>query len=161
MQPSPAEKKDEDEGAAHYRITIDAPAADVLATLRDLAAYPDWQSGIDSFAVLDSDHRGLPLAARMTVHAMGMRATMALALEHGERTMRWRLTEGDVITRNDVEYTVADLPDGRTELRLRQVMALKWHMPASVTKLFTEQKIAGTMESVRKQAERTAQRPRP
>lgn len=150
-----------EDDAASYQITIDAPPGHVLATLRDLAAYPDWQSEISGVEVLRSDGLGLPGEVQMTLHAMGMRVTLGLALEHGERTMRWWLTEGGVITRNDVEYTVTERADGRTELSLRQALTLKWHMPPSVTRHMAGRKIAGTMEAVKARAEETAPGPRP
>lgn len=138
-----------------YQIIIDAPARHVLATLRNLAAYPEWQDEITASEVLSCDDFGLPREARLTFNSMGMKMTLRLSLEHGDRTMRWSLVEGDFVTRNDAEYTVFEREDGRTELSLRQELSLKWRMPQSLSRHMIERGVTATMEAVRKRAEET------
>lgn len=142
--------------AATYHITIDAPPAHVLAVLRDLAAYPDWQDDISAVRLLRRDGRGLPVQAQLTVTSMGMKSALTLALEHDERTMRWTLLEGDFLSRNDAEYTVGARDGGGTELTLRQELSLCWQMPQSVTKHLIGRKVATTMDAVKRRAEETA-----
>jgi ribosome-associated toxin RatA of RatAB toxin-antitoxin module len=144
------------EDSATYRISIDAPPGHVLATLRDLTAYPDWQHEITAVEVLRSDDLGLPREAQLTFSSMGMKMNLRLSLEHDERTMRWSLVEGDFVTRNDAEYTVIEQESGRTELSLRQELSLKWQMPRSVTKHMIGRRVAATMEAVKKRAEETS-----
>ncbi|MGW6317598.1 type II toxin-antitoxin system RatA family toxin [Streptomyces sp. NPDC055099] len=142
--------------AATYRVTIDAPPGHVLATLRDVAAYPDWQPEISLVEVLRLDGLGQPAEARLTVTSMGMSMALTLALEHGAREMRWSLVEGDFVTRNDARYTVAETADGRTDLTLRQDLAMKWHLPAVVAKPMIARRIGATMDALKRRAEQTA-----
>jgi ribosome-associated toxin RatA of RatAB toxin-antitoxin module len=144
------------DNAATYQITIDASAEHVLATLRDVAAYPDWQQSIVAVDVLAADDSGRPTRATMTLSTMGMRTALTLALEHDDATMRWSLVDGDAITRNDAEYRTVELADGRTELRLRQELSFKWKLPEALTRPMIERTITSTMEALRKRAEQTA-----
>ncbi|MGW0534056.1 SRPBCC family protein [Streptomyces sp. NPDC003032] len=143
-------------GTATYRVTIDAPPDHVLATLRNVAAYPDWQPEIKSVEVLRLDGLGRPEEARMTVTSMGMSMALTLALEHEAREMRWSLIEGDFVTRNDARYTVVGTADGRSELSLRQDLALKWHLPPVVARPMIARRIGATMDAVKRRAEETA-----
>nr|WSY56662.1 SRPBCC family protein [Streptomyces sp. NBC_00886] len=142
--------------AATYRVTIDATPDHVLTTLRNVAAYPDWQPEISTVEVIRVDDLGYPGEARMTVSSMGMKMGLTLALEHEARVMRWSLVRGDFVTRNDAEYTVAETTDGRTELTLRQDLALKWHLPAVVAGPMIARRIGATMDAVKRRAEETA-----
>ena len=147
--------EEKSKSSAIYQITILAHPEHVLATLRDLPAYPDWQDDITTFEVLRFDDHGLPAEATMAFNSMGMKMTLTLALAHDDHTMRWSLVRGDFITRNDAEYTVTELGDGRTSLSLRQELSLKWRMPQSLIKHMIEQVVAATMEAVKKRAEET------
>lgn len=141
---------------ATYHITIDAPAKHVLATLRNIAAYPHWQRGITAVDVLSSDDRGLAKEVTMAFSTMGMTTSLRLALEHDESTMRWTLVEGSAITRNDAEYTAVELDDGSTELSLRQELSFKWQLPEALTRPMIERTITTTMTALKKRAEETA-----
>lgn len=145
-----------EDDAATYQITIGALPEHVLATLRNLEAYPEWQDQITAVEVLRSDDLGLPREAEITFRSMGINTVFKLALEHDERTMRWSLLEGDLFTRNDAEYTVTERDGGQTELALRQEMSLKWRMPQSMVRPMIERGVAATMEMIKRRAEQTA-----
>ncbi|HEX4831252.1 MAG TPA: SRPBCC family protein, partial [Trebonia sp.] len=141
---------------SQYEITIDASPRHVLATLRDVGAYPAWQDDITAVEVLRSDEEGQPAEAAFTFNSMGMTMNLTLALAHGDQWMRWSLVHGDFITRNDAHYTVAALDGGRSRLALRQELALKWRMPQSLVRHMVERVVGATMEAVKKRAEETA-----
>jgi hypothetical protein len=137
---------------AVYEIGIDAPAGLVLATLRDVAAYPRWQNGIAAVEVLGVDECGLAREMRMVVRMMGMSAGLRLALTHDELGMRWSLVDGDFVTRDDVEYRVVER-DGRSELRLRQRLSFKVALPEALTRPMIERTIRGTMTALKRRVE--------
>src|SRR5580658_8104896 len=65
------EMEEKSKSSAIYQITIEAHPEHVLATLRDLPAYPDWQDDITTVEVLRFDDHGLPAEATMAFNSMG------------------------------------------------------------------------------------------
>jgi ribosome-associated toxin RatA of RatAB toxin-antitoxin module len=98
------------------RITVAADPATVLQVVRDVAAYPAWQSETKEAEVLGTDPEGRPARARLLIDAGILRTTMVLDYRHSDQGMSWTLVEGDQLRRNDGRYEVVDQGDGTTEL---------------------------------------------
>lgn len=92
-------------------IDIPAPAAQVLAVIGDLAAYPEWAGGISSVEVLDSDDEGRSTRARFTVDSGPVKDTYVLAYDwsgigRDGGTVAWTLVEGGITKKLDGAYTL-------------------------------------------------------
>ncbi|MGJ7441400.1 SRPBCC family protein [Aquipuribacter sp. MA13-6] len=97
-------------------ITVDAPPADVLAVVEDLAAYPEWAGGITAVDVEELDADGRPVRARLTMSSGPVRDTLLVGYDWtvtgaGSGTMSWSLVEpGRVTSKMDGSYEL--VPDG-------------------------------------------------
>ena len=98
--------------------TLDADLETVLDVVRDIESYPQWQDDFRSADVLETDDRGRPVRARLTVDARLFTTTMTLRYEHTETSLAWSLVEGDQLRRNDGAYEL-DAEGDRTRVTYR------------------------------------------
>ncbi len=97
-------------------ITVDAPPADVLAVVEDLASYPEWAGGITAVEVEELDEAGRPVRAQLTMSSGPVRDTLLVGYDWtvttaGSGTMSWGLVEpGRVTSKMDGSYEL--VPDG-------------------------------------------------
>jgi ribosome-associated toxin RatA of RatAB toxin-antitoxin module len=97
-------------------VTVKADAATVLAVVRDVEAYPQWQAETKQAKVLARRDDGLPARVRFVVDAGVFRTTAVLDYQHTATGMSWTLVEGEGLRRNDGSYQVTDRGDGTTRL---------------------------------------------
>ena len=62
-------------------ISIDAPIAEVGATLFAVASYPDWSASFKKVDVLETDAEGRALKAKLTVDAGPVKDVVTLAFD--------------------------------------------------------------------------------
>ncbi|MGH8776436.1 MAG: SRPBCC family protein [Jiangellaceae bacterium] len=102
-------------------ITIDASAADVMAVIADLEAYPEWTASVREVEVLtvhEDDER--PAEARFVLDAGAIKDTYTLSYEwDGDEEVRWTLVEGGLLRALDGSYTLVEYDDGTTEVAYR------------------------------------------
>ncbi len=99
----------------HADIVIDAPPAEVMDVIADLAKYPEWSDGVKSAEVLKTGADGRPSDARLRVEAGPIRDTYELAYEwNGDESVTWQLTKSGVLKSQDGTYTLEDNGDGTT-----------------------------------------------
>ncbi len=77
---------------ASSSITIDAAPAEVLAVIRDLAAYPQWTGQISKAEVLEAGADG-PAKARFTMSASGFNDAYTLDYRWSADGVSWSLAE--------------------------------------------------------------------
>jgi ribosome-associated toxin RatA of RatAB toxin-antitoxin module len=99
-------------------ITIAAPAADVMAVIADLEAYPEWTASVREVEVLtvyEDDER--PAEARFVLDAGAIKDTYTLSYEwDGDDEVRWTLVEGGLLRTLDGSYTLEETDDGSTDV---------------------------------------------
>ncbi|MGH8823973.1 MAG: SRPBCC family protein [Jiangellaceae bacterium] len=99
-------------------ITIDAAAADVMAVIADLEAYPQWTASVREVEVLtvyEDDDR--PAEARFVLDAGAIKDTYTLSYEwDDDEQVRWTLVEGGLLRGLDGSYTLVEVEDGSTEV---------------------------------------------
>lgn len=100
------------------RIAIAAAAADVMAVIADLEAYPEWTASVREVEVLtvyEDDDR--PAEARFVLDAGAIKDTYTLSYEwDDDEQVRWTLVEGGLLRGLDGSYTLEELEDGSTEV---------------------------------------------
>lgn len=98
------------------RITIDAPAEDVLAVITDFEAYPEWTGSVKSAEVEEEYDDGRPAQVRFVLDAGVLKDEYVLAYDYpSEREVRWHLVEGGILTALDGAYRLRG-GSGRTEV---------------------------------------------
>jgi ribosome-associated toxin RatA of RatAB toxin-antitoxin module len=99
-------------------ITIAAPAADVMAVIADLEAYPEWTASfreVEVLTVYEDDER--PAEARFVLDAGVIKDTYTLSYEwDGDDEVRWTLVEGGLLRALDGSYTLVESGDGTTDV---------------------------------------------
>jgi ribosome-associated toxin RatA of RatAB toxin-antitoxin module len=99
-------------------ISIAASAAEVMAVIADLEAYPEWTASVREVEVLtvyEDDDR--PAEARFVLDAGAIKDTYTLAYEwDGDEQVRWTLVNGGLLRALDGSYTLAEAPDGQTDV---------------------------------------------
>jgi ribosome-associated toxin RatA of RatAB toxin-antitoxin module len=95
-------------------ITVAAPAADVMAVIADLEAYPEWTASVRQVEVLTVyDDDGRPGEARFVLDAGPIKDTYTLTYEwDDDHEVRWSLVEGSLIKELEGSYRLEETGDG-------------------------------------------------
>jgi uncharacterized membrane protein len=100
-------------------ITIDAPAADVMAVIADFPAYPQWVAAAKQVEVLETDGDGLARQVHFVLDAGAVKDDYVLEyVWEDDRKVSWSLVKGQMQKRQEGSYTLAET-DGRTEVTYR------------------------------------------
>ncbi|NYJ01933.1 ribosome-associated toxin RatA of RatAB toxin-antitoxin module [Nocardioides thalensis] len=107
-------------------ITIDAPAADVMAVIADFAAYPQWAKGVTTADVVasydDSDPaaRGRAREVFFALDVSPIKDEYTLAYEwDDDRQVTWTLVSGKMLKSLDGAYVLRETAPGTTEVTYR------------------------------------------
>jgi ribosome-associated toxin RatA of RatAB toxin-antitoxin module len=94
---------------------INATPAQVMDVIADLASYPEWSDGVKSVEVLTEYEDGRPADAHFVVDAGAIKDSYSLEYDWEEdRSVTWRLTEGQMLKALDGVYQLTDNGDGTT-----------------------------------------------
>jgi uncharacterized membrane protein len=97
-------------------ITVDAPAAEVMAVIADFPAYPEWVSAAKKVEVVESGDDGRARRVHFVLDAGAVTDDYVLDYTwDGDRTVMWTLVTGQMQKRQDGSYTLVET-DGRTEV---------------------------------------------
>ena len=97
-------------------ITIDAPAADVMAVIADFPSYPQWVAAAKKVEVEETGDDGRASRVHFVLDAGAVKDDYVLAYTwDGDRKVSWTLVKGQMQNRNDGSYTLKEL-DGATEV---------------------------------------------
>ncbi|NDL57300.1 SRPBCC family protein [Phytoactinopolyspora mesophila] len=95
-------------------ITVAAPAADVMAVIADLEAYPEWTASVRQVEVLTVyDDDGRPGEAKFVLDAGPVKDTYTLTYEwDNNHEVRWSLVEGTLIKQLEGSYRLVEGDNG-------------------------------------------------
>jgi uncharacterized membrane protein len=97
-------------------ITVDAPAADVMAVIADFPAYPQWVAAAKKVEVVEDGADGRAQQVHFVLDAGAVKDEYVLDYTwDGDRKVSWTLVKGQMQKRNDGSYTLVET-DGRTEV---------------------------------------------
>jgi ribosome-associated toxin RatA of RatAB toxin-antitoxin module len=98
-------------------ITIAAPAAEVMAVIADLGAYPEWTASVREVEVLTVYEDDRPAEARFVLDAGAIKDTYTLSYEwDDDEQVRWALVSAKLLRALDGSYTLRELADGSTDV---------------------------------------------
>jgi ribosome-associated toxin RatA of RatAB toxin-antitoxin module len=95
-------------------ITVDAPAAEVMAVIADFPAYPKWVSAAKTVEVLETGEDGRARRVHFVIDAGAIRDDYVLDYTwDDDRAVSWTLVRGQMMKRQEGSYTL-DERDGAT-----------------------------------------------
>jgi uncharacterized membrane protein len=89
-------------------VEVEAPLAEVAATLSNIADYPTWLTSIKKVDVEESDGEGRVVKATVSIDAgvMKDRATLVYDWSSAPAEISFSLDEADLLTAMDGKYTL-------------------------------------------------------
>jgi carbon monoxide dehydrogenase subunit G len=97
-------------------ITVDAPAADVMAVIADFPAYPQWVAAAKKVEVEETGDDGRATRVHFVLDAGAVKDDYVLAYTwDDDRKVSWTLVKGQMQKRQDGSYTLVET-DGTTEV---------------------------------------------
>ena len=94
-------------------ITIDAPAADVMAVIADFPAYTEWVAAAKKVEVVESGDDGRARRVHFVIDAGAVKDDYVLDYTwEGDRAVTWTLVESQLMKRQDGSYTLTDTGSG-------------------------------------------------
>jgi ribosome-associated toxin RatA of RatAB toxin-antitoxin module len=98
-------------------ITVDAPAAEVMAVIADFPAYPQWVSAAKTVEVLEAGEDGRARQVHFVIDAGAIRDDYVLDYTwDGDRKVSWTLVRGQMMKRQEGSYTLVE-SGGSTDVR--------------------------------------------
>ena len=141
---------------ATQTIDVDAPPAQVLATLRDLASQPQWVREVTSVDVLESNDDGTPATARISAKTPMGNDDYTLAYEHSDQGMSWSMLEGKLQTGQDGHYTLEPIDDDRTRVTFELAISHNLPLPGFLTRQVVNGVVTGTLDGLKRYVEESA-----
>jgi ribosome-associated toxin RatA of RatAB toxin-antitoxin module len=97
-------------------ITIDAPAADVMAVIADFGSYPEWVAAAKQAEVVETGDDGRARRVRFVLDAGAIKDDYVLDYTwDDDRAVSWTLVSSQLMKRQDGSYQLSET-DGRTEV---------------------------------------------
>jgi carbon monoxide dehydrogenase subunit G len=136
-------------------IEIDAAPAEIMTTIADFDAYPDWVDGIRSAEVKERDGEGRPSEVAYEFSAMGFSATYTLRYEYeaDDRGVRWTTVEASGAVKDVTGQYVLDPLNGDTEVTYRLAVELGVPVPGFLKRQGDKRAIKVALEGLKKRVE--------
>ena len=97
-------------------ITVDAPAAEVMAVIADFPAYPQWVGAAKVVEVLETGEDGRARQVHFVIDAGAIRDDYVLDYTwDDDRKVSWSLVRGQMMKRQEGSYTLVE-SGGSTEV---------------------------------------------
>jgi ribosome-associated toxin RatA of RatAB toxin-antitoxin module len=111
-------------------IQIGAPAADVMAVIADLPAYPEWTGEVKKAEILEQDpDSGRAARVRLSIDAGALRDQQVLDYTFdGDRAVHWSLVEGDMLRSLEGSYVLTPV-DGGSATTVEYTLAVDAKIP--------------------------------
>lgn len=113
-------------------ITIEAPIAEVGATLFAVASYPEWSGAFKKVDVLATDPQGRATKAKLTVDAGAVKDVVTLDFDWSESPSKvtFSLDDANILTKMDGAYLLKSLDADSTSVTYQLSVGLSMPIPA-------------------------------
>ena len=136
-------------------IEIEASPSEIVDTIADFDAYPDWVDGIKSAEVRERGETDRPTVVAFEFSAMGFSATYTLKYEYeaDDTAVRWSTIEASGAVK-DVEgsYELEAL-NGDTEVTYKLKIELGVPLPGFLKRKADKQAIKTALDGLKKRVE--------
>lgn len=136
-------------------IQIGAPAADIMAVIADLPAYPEWTGEVKQAEVLEQDPgSGRASRVRLSIDAGALRDRQVLDyIFDGDRAVHWTLVEGDMLRSLEGSYVLTPADGGGATdveytLAVDPKIPLFGMMKTKIEKVIIDRALAGLKKRV-------------
>jgi ribosome-associated toxin RatA of RatAB toxin-antitoxin module len=141
------------EGTVQATESTATPEA-LFAAASDVAAYPDWASGVKDVEILDTDTEGRATRARFVIEAMIRRITYVLEYRYVyPNKISWSAEPGDDITSMEGSYTFEPLEDGGSEIVYALAVDPAFKVPGFLRSQAERTIVNTALRDLRRQAE--------
>jgi ribosome-associated toxin RatA of RatAB toxin-antitoxin module len=132
-------------------VTVNAPAAEVLAFLRDIDNQKNWFPGNSDSEVLERDENGLPTKARLVNDVKVAKDEFVLDYTHSEDGFSWHLPEPTRVQKTqEGSWTVVD-QGGRSEATMQLTIDTALPLPGFVQRKTLKDTLKGATSALAKQ----------
>jgi ribosome-associated toxin RatA of RatAB toxin-antitoxin module len=105
-------------------ITVEAPAAEVMAVIADFPAYPEWVAAAKKVEVLETGADGRARQVQFSLDAGPIKDNYVLEYTwDDDRKVSWNLVKAQMQKRQEGSYTLEEI-DGRTQVTYRLTVDL-------------------------------------
>lgn len=134
-------------------LTVEADVETVYDTVADFEAYPEWLDEFKEAEILETFDDGWAKTVRFRLGAAGISLPMVLAYTYTDTRVDWSLVEGDMLTRNDGAYVLADNGDGTTDVTYELAVDSNIPLPGMVRRRVAKKIIVDSLKAIKKRAE--------
>lgn len=144
------------EGTVRSSETTAAPEV-VFGVAADLAAYPDWATGVSAVEILESGEDGRPIRAKFEVDGFIKRITYELTYEYQyPKRMAWRAVPGEDIRDMEGYYEFRARDDGGTDIVYALRVEPAFVVPGFLRRQAEKQIVQAALRGLRRRAEEQA-----
>ena len=113
-------------------VSIDAPIAEVGATLFAVASYPEWSGAFKKVDVLATDEQGRATKAKLTVDAGAVKDVVTLDFDRSQAPSKvtFSLDDANILTKMDGAYLLKSLDADSTSVTYELSVGLSMPIPA-------------------------------
>jgi len=113
-------------------ITIDAPIAEVGATLFAVGSYPEWSGAFKKVDVLATDSEGRATKAKLTVDAGAVKDVVTLDFDWSQAPSKvtFSLDDANILTKMEGAYLLKSLDADSTSVTYELSVGLSMPIPA-------------------------------
>ena len=142
---------------AEHTVEIEAPIETCFAAIIDYETFPSWQGAVVDTEVLDWDGKGRGKRVRLFVDATVRRVDYTLDYSYDEPgRIEWDFVEGNGINGADGHYLFEDLGSDRTRATYKLGLEVGIPLPGPVARRAHKTTLKGSVEDLKKEAERRA-----
>jgi ribosome-associated toxin RatA of RatAB toxin-antitoxin module len=132
-------------------VTVNAPADQVLAFLRDIDHQKDWFPGNSASEVLERDDQGRPSRARLVNDVKIAKDEFELDYTHDEAGFSWRLAKPTMVQKmQEGSWRVVD-KGGSSEATMSLTLDTSLPLPGFVQKKTVKDTLKGATSALAKQ----------
>lgn len=132
-------------------VTVNAPADQVLAFLRDIDNQKNWFPDNEVSEVVATDDAGRPTRAKLTNHTPVGSDSFELEYSHTDTSLSWRLAAPTKVQKaQEGSWTVAD-KGGKTEATLHLTLDTSMPLPGFIQKKTLKDVLKKSTEALAKQ----------
>jgi ribosome-associated toxin RatA of RatAB toxin-antitoxin module len=132
-------------------LEIDASAEDLYDVAADVAAYPDWASGVKEVEVLGTDAEGRVDRARFVLDVFVKEIEYVLKYNHDRpNVLSWAAEESDDLKMLEGSYKFEPTEDGATEVIYALTVEPKFVVPGFMRRQAEKQIVTTALRGLRK-----------
>lgn len=131
-------------------LEIDATAEELYDVAADVAAYPEWASGVKEVEVLDVDADGRVDRARFVLEGFVKEIRYVLTYSHDRpNVLNWVAEESDDLKMLEGSYQFSPADDGSTEVVYALTVEPKFILPGFIKRQAEKQIVTTALRGLR------------